>query len=298
MNILYLSLERNIELENKHKVMYLDYTSRKDKLRGDFPQKIYKQILEFKPDVLIEREFNDGLSKYVGILSFVKKELPLCKRSVWLIDTHVQLQWHLDYSPLFDYIFVAISKYRPIIASNLRTMGSSSQVFWLPLCYPCRRDKIKRNKSRVPFDIVFVGRWGEWFGRRNELIKALTKKYKDRFFPITDYANMEDYIRQGVISFNCSYADDMNFRVFETMANGVELVTNDVPDLHLIEGLAERINIYKTDKELFKLCDKILAGKRENDVIRSQIWIQNHHCTIHRHKEMLKMMREGEQVKY
>lgn len=295
MRILYLSLERNIDLAKKHEILYLDYTHKVD---GEFDKLVYDKILEFKPDMLIEREFNDGKSKYPEIVSFVGKNLPECKKAIWLIDSHCNLQWHLDYSPLFDYVFVAISRYQPIIASHLRQVQSKTKCFWLPLCYPYSTDKIKRNKSQVPFDIVFVGRWGKGFEERTRLIELLKDQYNDKFFAITDYCNMEEYLRQGFISFNRSVADDMNFRVFETLANGVELVTNDVPDLHLINGLTSKINIYHNDQELLDMCDSILDGEIENDVIKSQIWIQNHHCLIHRHQEILKMIKTGEQVKY
>lgn len=295
MNILYLSLERNIELEENHKIMYLDYN---DKINGQFNQITYDKIMKFNPDFLIEREFNDGLSKYPEIVSYVRDYLPNCKRAIWLIDSHCNLKWHLDYAPLFDYVFVAISKYKPIIAAHLKSLDSKAKVFWLPLCYPRKRSDIKRNKSKVPYDIVFVGRWGGFFKERTRLLDFLKEQYGESLLAITDYHNMEDYIRKGIISFNCSLYDDMNFRVFETMANGVELVTNEVPDINLISGLKDRINVYHSDQELLDICDDILSGVLEHDVIRSQIWIQNHHCLIHRHKQLLKMINTNEQHQY
>lgn len=275
--------------------MYLDYTLKEG---DEFPSSIYEEILEFKPDMVIEREFNDQKSKYLDIVSFVTKNFPECKKSVWLIDSHCNLDWHLAYAPFFDYAFVAISRYQPIIAGHLQNIGAKTKCFWLPLCYPYQRKKVKRNKSRVPFDIVFVGRWGKWFDERTRLLDLLREQYGDKFFNITDYSNMDSYLRQGIISFNCSVADDMNFRVFESLANGLELVTNDVPDLHRISSLNRRINIYHDDQELLDMCDDILDGKLENDVIRNQIWIQNKHCLINRHKEIIKMVETGVQVEY
>lgn len=295
MKILYLSLERGIDLEKSNEIMYLDYYS---KVNDEFPKEIYDKILEFKPDILLEREFNDSLSKYPEIVSFVNHNLPECKKAIWLIDSHCNLQWHLDYAPMFDYVFVAISRYQPIIAGHLKQIGSNSKCFWLPLCYPYSVDRIKRNKSRVPFDIVMVGRWGQWFPERTRLIELLKEEYGDKFMAITDYSNMEEYLRQGIISFNCSISDDMNFRVFETLANGIELVTNDVPDLHLIKGLSSKINIYHSDQELLDTIDSILEGDIEKDVIKNQIWVMEHHCLIHRHREILKMIKTNEQVKY
>lgn len=295
MNILYLSLERGIDLEKKNKIMYLDYSSKVD---GRFPIEVYNQINNFKPDLLIEREFNDGKSKYPEIVTYIKDNFPDAPRAVWLIDSHCNLEWHLAYAPLFTHAFIAVSKFQPIIASHLKSIGSDTKCFWLPLCYPYNKNKIKRNKSHVPYDIVFVGRWGGWFVERTRLLELLKDQYGEKFFNITDYSNMEEYLRQGIISFNRSINGDMNFRVFETLANGVELVTDDVPDLHLITSLEGRINIYHNDQELLDIIDDILDCKKENDVIRSQIWVQDHHCLINRHREIIRMINTGEQVKY
>jgi glycosyltransferase involved in cell wall biosynthesis len=296
MNILYLSYERDIDLEKNHNVYYLDCTMKM--VDGKYPKQVFDGIMNLNPDVVIEREFNDKKAMYVDIIRFIAKNLPNCKRAVWLIDNHCNFEWHKQYAPLFDYAFVAISKFRPMLYSHLRNLGCETKVFWLPVCYPYRMDKIIRNKSHVPFEIVFVGRWDGYFKRRTNLIHKLQENYGERFFPITDYSNMEDYLRQGIISFNCSLQDDMNFRVFESMANGVELVTDDVPDLHLIHGLVDRINIYKKDEDLIKLIDSILDMRRENDVIRTQIWVQNHHCLVNRHKEILEMINTNVQHKY
>lgn len=294
--ILYLSLERGVDLEKKHQIMYLDFSS---KVNGQFPAKVYEDIVAFDPDFLIEREFNDGESKYPDIVQFVANRINKCIRCVWLIDSHLQADWHIEYSKLFDYAFCAISSFVPVLAGKMREAGVKTKCFWLPLCYPFSIDKIKRNKSHVPFDIVFVGRWGDrWFIERNRLIALLQEQYGERFFPITDYMNMEEYLRQGVISFNCSISYDMNFRVFETLANGIELVTNDVPDLHLIKSLTERINIYHNDEEMLDQIDSILDCKLEHDVIKSQIWVQNWHCLIHRHKSILRMVASNKQEEF
>lgn len=281
MKILYLSLERNIDLEKEHTVKYYDY---KNKLKLD-------EIVDFNPDVLIEREFNDGKSKYPDVLQNVKNLLPHCKRAVWLIDNHCNAEWHLTYAPYFDYAFVALSSFKPILLNKYKDMN----VFWLPTCYPGKLRNIVRNKGKIDYDVVFVGRWGKWFPERTRLLKELQKRYGEDFFCITDYANMEENLRKGIISFNRSLSFDMNFRVWESMANGVELVTNDVPDLHLIKGLSDKICIYKDDDHLFDLIDAIVDGEYANDVIRNQIWVQNHHCLVHRHHSLLNMMETNQQ---
>lgn len=276
--------------------MYLDYTMKKapQGVETPFPKKILQEVAEFNPDFLIEREFNDGVSKYPEFVLWVKNNIPTCKRAVWLIDNHCNFDWHFQYSVLFDFCFVAISSFKPILARKV----PNARVFWLPLCYPFNKKKIKRNKGKVDYSVTFVGRWGGFFKERTRLIELLKARYGEEFFCITDYANMEENLRRGVVSFNCSLSYDMNFRVWETLANGLELVTNDVPDLHLIKGLEERINIYRSDEELFELIDAILEGRLENDVQKNQIWVQNHHTLLNRHRAMLEMMITNKQMEF
>lgn len=149
MRILYLSLERNLELEDSHVIKYLDYHDLHEKGLSA----ILDEIAAFRPDLLLEREFNDGVSLYTDLVAWVRANLPNCVRAVWLIDTHVAYLRHKDYAPLFDYCFLAISQF-------VDEFKGYTQAFWLPLCYPQRSDRIKRNKGRVKHDIVFVGRWG------------------------------------------------------------------------------------------------------------------------------------------
>lgn len=294
MRILYLSLERNIDLEQYHQVMYLDYSDiNRFKDAGDLTT-LYGRIFDFQPDLVIEREFNDGKSKYPGIIKWVKENLPKCQTAVWLIDNHCNASWHYDYAPLFDHVFVAISAFKPMLKSKYKDM----KIHWLPLCYPLQQKRIVRNKGHIDYDVVFVGRWGKWFPERTDLIRKLQARYGNEFFTITDYANMEENLRKGIISFNRSLSSDMNFRVWESLANGVELVTNDVPDLHLIKGLPDKINIYHDEDELFTLIDAIVDGELANDVIKNQIWVQNHHCLIHRHQAMLEMISSGNQMEF
>jgi len=292
MKILYISTERNIDLEKEHEVKYVDYTMRNKK--GEFSKKFLHEIAMFAPDFLIEREFNDGISKYPDLVLWVKNNIPTCKRAVWLIDNHCNSEWHIQYATLFDFAFVAISSFMPILSRAC----PNTRVFWLPLCYPGSTKRIKRNKGKVDYSLVFVGRWGGFFHERTRIIELLKEKYGSDFFCITDYANMEENLRRGVISLNCSLSYDMNFRVFESLANGLELVTNDVPDLHLIKGLEERINIYHSDEELLKMIDDIIEGRRETDVQKNQIWVQNHHSLLHRHRAMLEMMITNHQLEF
>ena len=287
MKIVYLGLDRNIELDQKHQVKHLDY--RDIQARG--LDSVVDEIAQFNPDLLFEREYNDGLSVYDKLIDRIAADVPGCVKALWLIDTHVQYLRHKEYHKKFDITFMAISKF-------VDEFNKDHPTFWLPLCYPGRTDSIKRNKGDIDHDVVFVGRWGNMFPERTRLLEVLARRYKGKFYGIKDYENMERIIRRSVVSFNCSIMDDMNFRVFETMAAGVELVTNEVPDLYKIEGLTDRINIYHNDQELVQMIDDILDSKREREVVKNQYWIRDNHCLIHRHIAMLNMVSSHKQFEF
>lgn len=287
MKILCLGLDRNNELDQLHQVKHIDY---KD-ISAKGLDTICEEIAQFHPDVLFEREYNDGLSNYEKLVDWVGANVPGCTKAVWLIDTHVAYLRHKEYHKHFDVTFMAISKF-------VDEFNKDHPTFWLPLCYPGRSDSIKRRKDAPEHDIVFVGRWGSMFPERTRLLGVLARKYGNKFYGVKDYENMEKIIQSSIISFNCSIEDDMNFRVFESMANGVEVVTNEVPDLYKIEGLSDRINIYRNDEELISIIDRILDLKLEKEVIKNQYWIRDHHCLIHRHTAMLSMLSSFKQFEF
>lgn len=286
--ILYLSLERNVELEKYHTIQYLDYKMIQS-LGKDGTMEL---INRFKPQIVLEREFNDQKSIYDDLVKWIKTNNPSILTAVWLIDTHCNYARHVMQAKNYDYVFLAISKFIPEFEKI------NKNTFWLPLCYPERSDSIKRNKGKVTYDIVFCGNSGGMFVKRTEYLNALKEHFGDRLLWTRDYENMSTLLRESVVSFNCSLGKEMNFRVWETMAQGVELVTDDVDDLFNIKDLPDKIHLYQTQKQAIQKIEYILNGKLERDVIKNQIWVKNHHCLIHRHLALLKMISTGEQLNF
>jgi spore maturation protein CgeB len=290
MKILYLSYERGLELEqNGHLVMYQDaFTLGDEQLSTETPALQY--IKNFSPELIIEREFNDGKAVYSKFYAWAKKNLPDAKRAWWAIDTHVSYERHKEYAKNFDAVFYAISKYA-------KELGG----YWLPLAYPGRSDSIRRNYGSIAFDISFVGRWNpQWFPKRTALINGLRERYGNRFYAVTDYNNAMTILRQSKVSVNHSINDDMNFRVWEILASGAELVTDDVPDLYKIEGLVERISIYFNIATAPVYIDGILQNSPlfTHNSLQNQVWVKMHHCLVHRHMAMLKMLETGVQLEF
>lgn len=258
---------------------------------------IYEQIRAFKPDVVIEREFNDGVAHYEGIYNWLKAEQSHVKRVWWAIDTHVSLERHLHYAENFDYVFCAIHHFVP----HFEAVVGKGKAFWLPLCYPGRRDSIKNNYHEIKYPISFVGRWNrEWFPERTQMIEHLQKVYGDRFHAETNYEDMVSIIKRSKVCVNRSIKDDLNFRVFEVLAAGTELVTNAVPDLYKIQGLATRVGIFQSVEELEGLIDPILADDPDetHNALKNQQWIRDNHTLFHRHNALLQMLASGQQREF
>jgi hypothetical protein len=293
LKILYLSLERNIDLERYHDVRYLDFNLILEK--GYDGTKTY--ILEFEPDLVIEREFADCKSLYDDLVIWIKANTRALT-AIWMIDSHWLLSRHKQLAKIYDYCFVAISRYIPDIkAINPRT-------YHLPLCYPNSTKCIKRNKEIVrDNDIVFVGRFGDdkpYYHKRNTTIQWIKEKYGDRFLAVEDYINMEQLFRNSFVGINHSLAGEINFRVFEIMANGIELLTDKVDDFVHIEGIDKKMTTFvpENKKSLLSKLDSILEAKIEKEVIKNQIWVQRKHCLIHRHLAMLEMIYKARQVTF
>lgn len=266
--------------ENEYKVMNRDSFSMKD-------------VAEFKPDIIIEREFNDGKSSYEYEWSFIKREMPKVQRAMWFIDTHVQFARHLKYAENFQHIFLAISRYVPIFQNQFK----KSKVFWLPLCHPVTC--LPPNSFERTYQASFVGRWGQTtYPERTVLVEELKKNKK--FIAITDYNNVYTIMGQSNISFNRSFSEDMNFRVFEALACGSELVTNMVPDILKIQGLKNRIHVYKRDGDAVQMVIDLIEGKAryKSDSQSHRNFIREKHLLRHRITECIRMIEYGMQHDY
>lgn len=289
MKILYLSYENYIDTAKDHAVMYLN--------RDSMATSDWKVAIDtFEPELVLEREFNDGKAVYNDVLEYIKEKHPNCKTAVWLIDTHVGHDRHVEYAKLFDYVFLAISSYVDEFASQV-----NENTFWLPVCYPYSKDEITPNYRPINNEVVFVGnvdRIKAWFPERAEYVEYLQNHYKNRFYAVTDYDNMKTIIRESKVSFNYCIKDDLNFRVFETLGLGTELVTNDVTDLHKIEGLTDWVNIYRDKVDLIRIIDSILANESTINTLKAQRWVKDNHTLYNRYKSLLKMIMSGHQERF
>ncbi len=142
-----------------------------------------------------------------------------CPTAAYLIDVHLGPKLRQPIAALFDYVFVAQRDYIPSYQ-----VGSRQHVEWLPLA--CDPDLYPVDPMPRIYDVGFVGNVGA-AGRRAELLRLLETR-----FHLNDHRRqytreeMAQVYSQSKIVVNCSILDDLNMRVFESLAAGALLVTN------------------------------------------------------------------------
>jgi spore maturation protein CgeB/Flp pilus assembly protein TadD len=140
-------------------------------------------------------------------------------KACYLIDSHINLDWHLKWAQLFDFVFVAQKRYVPRFIE-----AGCSEVHWLPLaCDPELHRKYDDVEKK--YDVGFVGSLTECHARRARLLQQLSERFnvhEERCF-LEDMARV---LNESRIVFNSALANDMNMRVFEVLACGSLLVTD------------------------------------------------------------------------
>lgn len=293
-----------------HEVMYLEpddiYSPIERDQKGDVVLSVdtvwataQEAIIAFQPDIVIEREFNDGKAHYEHLYKWLKAYMPKVPRVWWAIDTHVGYDRHMEYAKNFTQVFCAISMFQ----GDFEKIVGKGNAYWLPLCFPRRRDSIHRNYHEIKYDVSFIGRWNkQWFPERTAMIEFMQDAYGERFWAETNYQTVESLVKRSRVSMNCSIGMDLNFRTFEVMAMGTELVTNDVPDLHKIKTLTERVAIFdgRYPNTIPHVLDPILANApiATHDTLDNQEWIKENHCLVHRHNALLEMLETHKQKEF
>lgn len=190
----------------------------------------------------------------------------------WVIDTHLDFDWAKKRAPEFDYVFAA----QRDGAEKLRECGIASAT-WLPLaCDPVLHG---RQSVSPKYDVSFVG--NAFPGIRQDLLEAIAKHFPNSFIGNRYFEEMAAVYSASKIVFNRSLKNDVNMRVFEGLASGSLLVTNDLAENGLNEQFREgqQFVAYRDQEELL---DK-LRFYLEHDEARERIAAAGHAEVLARH---------------
>ncbi|MES2307948.1 MAG: glycosyltransferase [Verrucomicrobiota bacterium] len=141
-----------------------------------------------------------------------------CPSACYLIDSHLNFEWQKLWAKNFDFVFIAQQEY----IDHFQAAGIQ-HVHWLPLgCDPEVHSVAPRSKIH---QISFVGSPHKGFPRERFLqqISIQFPLFQTRAY----LQEMASIFAESKIVFNKCVRNDLNMRVFETLASGSLLLTDD-----------------------------------------------------------------------
>ncbi len=165
----------------------------------------------------------------------------------WAIDTHLEFERGLEQACRADLTFAA---QRP--GADALTAAGVYRTMWLPLA--CDPSIHRPHAIPKTLDFSFVG--NEFPGPRAELLAALRTRYPRHFVGRAFFDEMARAYSSAHTSFNRSIRDDLNMRVFEALACGSFLLTNDLPGTGQDELFQDGVHL-GTYRDADELLDKL-----------------------------------------
>ncbi|MBN1832757.1 MAG: glycosyltransferase [Deltaproteobacteria bacterium] len=210
-----------------------------------------------------------------------------CPTAGYFIDSHTKINWHLEFAKQFDYVFIAQKAY----IHNFIQAGCK-RVSWLPLA--CDPEIHGKHQVEKRHDISFVGNLYSGvplYQKRNYLLNILQKKY-DVKIEQKYFNEMAESFSKAKFVFNISAKDDLNMRVFEALASGTLLFTDQAKGSGLTELFRNRedLIIYKNENDLLELVDYYLSHPEEAEDISSNGLkkVKEYHTYSHRIDNIIK----------
>ena len=185
----------------------------------------------------------------------------------------------------FDLVFAA----QRDGADQLRRAGIDSATR-LPLA--CDPEIHRKHEVAQRYDVAFVG--NVFPGPRTDLLDLVQRTYPRSFLGNAYFEEMARTYSAARIVFNRSIRNDVNMRVFEAVACGSLLVTNDLGDNGQAELFQDGVHL-ATYREAEDLLDK-LAFYLEHEDIRERIAAAGRSETIEKHTYRHRMQAVLEQV--
>jgi spore maturation protein CgeB len=178
----------------------------------------------------------------------------------WAIDTHLNFESCLARAKDFDFVFAA----QRDGADRLRGEGIETAT-WLPLA--CDSEIHRKHDVPKEYDVCFVG--NEFPGPRAELLRVIQRKFLNCFIGQRYMEDMATTYSAARIVFNRSIRNDINMRVFEALACGSLLLTNDLAENGQAELFSNGVHL-ETYRDADELVDKI-AYYLEHEETRERI---------------------------
>ncbi len=248
---------------------------------------------EVSSNAVTERDVQEGLPGFkpdwiLFVESGIWFEMPVIDelsipKACYLIDTHLFPADHLSIASRFDVVFLAQKAYVQLFRERL-----GKPVFWLPLA----ADPQIHRPWEVPevFDVGICASTSQTPDRRSRRLARLEIHYsvgKRRIF----LEEMSRFLSSSRILFNSAVKDDLNMRVFESLAIGKCLLTDSVPGL---------TDLFIPDTDLMLYDDSDLIDKirflldhpdlREKIALSGRKKILSRHTYRHRARSLIRIL--------
>jgi glycosyltransferase involved in cell wall biosynthesis/SAM-dependent methyltransferase len=210
----------------------------------------------FKPDLYIWADSGE-------------KEIPEdidaipCPKACYLIDTHIAPQPRLALARKFDCTFMAqkaqVQAFRDAEVTN---------VHWLPLgCSPKLHNLPPMERI---YDVAYIGGLdGDATDRRRVLLRKIGERFPNSRIERRWPHEMAEIYAKSKIVVNVCVNRDVNMRVFEGMASGALLITDEADGLEDLFENGKHLVIYRKDEDVFDLISYYLAHAEEREAISS-----------------------------
>lgn len=193
-----------------------------------------------------------------GLEYYLPADLKPC--AWWAIDTHLNYQYCRDRARDFDFVFTAQRD-----AADRFIGEGLSDTCWLPLA--CDPEFHRKHDVAKEFDTCFVGHVFD--GPRADLLRLLQQHFPNSFVGQRFFDEMAQTYSSSRTVFNRSIRNDINMRVFEALACGSLLLTNDLTE-NGQDGLAQdgvHLATYGGPEELLDKLRFYLARENTREAI-------------------------------
>lgn len=213
----------------------------------------------------------------------------------WVADSHLGYDYRLKRAREFDHVFVS---HTPTIARFIKDGIPAEKIHYMP--WAAEPEVYKPYPIIEKWDWAFIGYPNNEF--RIDLIDRFVKEFGLgdgrgyfgwRMGQYQGYNVLDDCAKklsQARVLVNEATKDDLNMRVFESLACRRFLITEEVPDLlqHFKDGV--HLRTFKTIEEAIEIAKDYLANPDARNAIAEAGYKEflAGHTYMHRTKELLK----------
>ena len=244
------------------------------------------EVEHFRPQDLLPRQ---GFDLYLRIDDSLPYCLPdsLRPRAWWVIDTHLDAERYRVEAPGYDFVFAAQRD-----GAEAR-QKAGVRASWLPLA--CDPDMHARQQVAKTFDVCFIGH--VFPGQRAELLELIRQHFPNHLIGQRFFEAMALAYSATRVVFNRSLKNDINMRVFEALACGSLLLTNNLSDNGQAELLQDGVHLatYRDAGEMLEKIRYYLAHESQREQIATTgcALARTRHTYRHRMHHLLTVVEQG-----